>query len=349
MSTLTPLLARVLELVQDNPTTAVLPASDQSIASLRPWREKIEAHTCLALASEAALNLAVDKGETIRIATELGIPVPRTVTVESDADLHAALAEVGYPAVVKPGTSWRREIGGQRLIPCDVLNEQEATQLVQEMHAAGVAALVQELAPGRREAVSLFRASGKVVAKFAQAALRTTPVLGGAFVLRESIPMPDDLHAAAMSLVDAIDLDGYSEVEFRRDASGRPLLMEINPRLSGSIELSVRSGVDFPLMLWQWATGRPVVGCDGFRPGVRLRWLTGDVRWLVETVRRPGRPDSVPPRQALSTFIREFARGDSYDLFEVGDPLPALAELWRLVEKFGPFSGEWRKKPTSRP
>ena len=36
------------------------------------------------------------------------------------------------------------------------------------------------------------------------------------------------------------------------------MLMEINPRLAGGIETAIHSGVDFPLMIWQWAAGLPV-------------------------------------------------------------------------------------------
>ncbi len=61
-----------------------------------------------------------------------------------------------------------------------------------------------------------------------------------------------------MRLVKAIGLDGLCEVEFRRDLSNHPYLMEINARLAGTIENAVRAGVDFPLLLWQWATGQPV-------------------------------------------------------------------------------------------
>ena len=154
-------------------------------------------------------------------------------------------------------------------------------------------------------------------------------------MLRESIPMPADLHGAALSLVDAIGLDGYAEVEFRRDDQGRPLLMEVNPRVSGSLELAVRSGVDFPLMLWQWACGDRVERSKGYRTGVRLRWLTGDGRWLLETLRRPGRPDSMPPGQALTTFAAEFVRGTSYDLWDRHDIGPAVAEVQRVVARLG--------------
>ena len=84
-------------------------------------------------------------------------------------------------------------------------------------------------------------------------------------------------------------MEGPSEVEFRRDAKGRPLLMEINPRLAGTLENAIHSGVDFPLMIWQWGTGQPIEPVTSYRTGVRTRWLAGDLRWLWESVLR-GRP-----------------------------------------------------------
>jgi predicted ATP-grasp superfamily ATP-dependent carboligase len=307
----------VLRWVKEKRTTVVVPSSDQSIASLRPWRSQIEAHTGLAMASEEALAIAVDKQATLRVARDLG------------------MAEIGYPAVIKPQSSWLRDFGGKRLISSAVLNEQEAVAAVAILQRSGAQALAQQLLRGRREGLSLFRAGGEIVGAFAHLSLRTTPMLGGACAVRESMPMPSDSKAAAVSLIDAIDLEGYSHVEFRRDADGRPLLMEVNARLSGSIELASRSGVDFPLMLWQWATGAPVQGCVTYRTGVRLRWLAGDGRWLLETVRGPGRPDAVPAGRAVATFARDFARRSAYDFVDISDPLPAAAELARVLSRAG--------------
>jgi predicted ATP-grasp superfamily ATP-dependent carboligase len=245
------------------------------------------------------------------------------------------MVEIGYPAVIKPQLSWLRDSGGERLLSSAVLNEQEALKAVAMAQGAGTHALVQQLLRGRREGISLFRVGGKVVGAHAHASLRTTPMLGGACAVRESVPMPSDSKAAAVSLVDAIDLEGYSHVEFRRDTEGRPLLMEVNARLSGSIELASRSGVDFPLMLWQWATGAPVQECVEYRIGVRLRWLAGDGRWLLETLRGPDRPDGMPAGRAIATFARDFARRSAYDFVDRSDLLPAAAELGRVLSKSG--------------
>jgi predicted ATP-grasp superfamily ATP-dependent carboligase len=163
-----------------------------------------------------------------------------------------------------------------------------------------------------------------VWAQFAQVAHRMIPVLGGVSVVRESIALPEDVGCAAHRLVDAIDLDGYSEVEFRRDAAGRPLLMEVNARLSGSVEMAVRAGIDFPRLLFAWAAGERLQATTGYRTGLRMRYFAGDVQWLVENVRSRGRPDSTPPLAALSAFMGEFLRPDRYDYVDRHDVKPAL-------------------------
>ena len=106
--------------------------------------------------------------------------------------------------------------------------------------------------------------------------------------MRESIPIPEDIYDPAVALVQAIGLEGVCEVEFRRDAGGRPLLMEINARLAGTIENAVHSGVDFPMMIWRWATGQQVGG--GGLPDRRPDPLAARRHALAARQLRAGRP-----------------------------------------------------------
>jgi len=175
--------------------------------------------------------------------------------------------------------------------------------------------------------VTLFIAGEKVLASCAHVAYRTSPPLGGASVMRESIPIPPDIYSASVRLALAIGMQGVCEVEFRRNAENRALLMEINPRLAGTIYNAVHSGVDFPLMIWQWATGIPIDRVESYRTGVRTRWLHGDLRWLQENQRRAGRPDSLRQARALWTFASEFTRTRHYDCFDWRDPRPVMAEM----------------------
>jgi predicted ATP-grasp superfamily ATP-dependent carboligase len=317
----------VVAFARAHPTRVILPTADAGIAALMPRRAELAAlGTRLALAPDAALLIASDKDRTLSVARELGIDCPQTVKIEGIWDLPEAIDTLGFPCVLKPTVSVTRQSFG-RLYAVEVVNEIEAIKVVQAYLSAGADVLAQQWASGLREGVTLFIAGGAVRAACAHVAYRTSPALGGASVLRESVPLREDVHSAAVRLATAIGLEGVCEVEFRRDAAGRPLLMEVNARLAGTIENAVHSGVDLPLMLWQWATGDPVPMAGQYRTGVRTRWLRGDLRWLRDNRGRAGRPDSMSRIRALASFCAEFVRTFHYDSLDRRDPGPALAEL----------------------
>ncbi len=301
----------------------LIPSSDGTIALLQQHRTVLEPHTRIALAADTALTIAVNKERTLAIAQELGLHVPRGVTISSEGDLRAALHEIGLPAVMKPVESWmsgeQQRVASQLVVSLD-----EARQVVEVLTRSGGSVLVQQFLGGRREAVSFLSAHGEIYARFAQWAKRTEPPLGGQSVLRQSIAVPSDSGEQAERLIRAIGLDGYAEVEFRRDSSGLPFLMEINPRLSASVEIAVRSGVDFPLLLYQWASGRPIQRVERYRVGGWMRYLKGDIMTTIETFQQRGRPDVSSPGRAALDFCLSFLQPMGYDYADWRDPLPAL-------------------------
>ncbi len=319
--------AAVIEFVREHPTRVVLPTGDGVIAAMAPYRERLASLGCaLALAPDCALEIANDKDHTLEVARKLGIDQPKTMRIDCLDELTAVLAEFAFPFVLKPNSSWSGQ-AERRLVPAEVIDQAEAVDVTERFLAAGTSVLAQEWACGRREGVTLFVVGGEVLASCAHVAYRTSPALGGASVMRESIPISEDIYVAALKLVAAIGLEGVCEVEFRRDAKNRPLLMEINARLAGTIENAMHSGVDFPLLIWQWAAGLPVDRVEGYRTGVRTRWLHGDLRWLRDNYQRVGRPDSVSRSRALWMFASEFARTRHYDCFDPHDPRPIMADL----------------------
>jgi len=311
----------------------LITSSDGTLALIRQHREQLERRVRIALAKEPALGIAINKEHTLEMARRLGIGVPRGVNVGSVNDVSAALREIGLPAVVKPVESWLRgEQQGARL-GCElVTTADEAQRAVEELTRLGGSTLFQQFLSGRREAVSLMYAHGEIYARFTQWARRTHPPLGGISVLRQSIAVPEDIGEQAERLVREIELEGYSEVEFRRDSAGKPYLMEINPRLSASIEVAVRAGVDFPYLLYQWANGNPVEQVKGYRVGGWMRYLEGDIMTTVQALtQQRGRPGVTPPAQAIFDFCLSVFKPMGYDYFLWKDPLPACTATTEFV------------------
>jgi predicted ATP-grasp superfamily ATP-dependent carboligase len=325
-------VAAVLQFVRDHSPRVLLPNGDGTIGVLRPYRQQLAELGCvLALAPESALEIANDKARTLDLARSLGIAEPGSISINSIDDLSLAVAEFGFPFVIKPTVSWTEQAVG-RNIPTDVINQDEANAATERILAAGAGVLAQEWVPGRREGVTLFIVDDEVVASCGHVALRTSPPLGGASVIRESVLAPPDILEPAVRLAKAAGLQGTCEVEFRRDAHNRPLLMEINARLAGTIDNAVQSGVDFPLMIWRWATGQVVEPVTTHRSGVRTRWLHGDLEWVRTNWGRVGRPDSVSHSNAIWTFVSEFARCRHYDYFDSHDIKPFVAELRHSIK-----------------
>jgi predicted ATP-grasp superfamily ATP-dependent carboligase len=333
-----PFITYLLELIDTTGVSVLIPSADGSLATLRQHREVIEQRARLAIAKEAALDAAINKDQTLEIATRLGLGVPRGVVLKSASEVGEAVREIGLPAVVKPVESWLwGEQHGVRLICMLVTTPDEARKAVEELTQEGGTVLFQQFLAGRREAVSLFYAHGKMYARFAQWAKRTQPPLGGTSVFRQSIALPDDITEQSERLVREIELEGYSEVEFRRDSEGKPYLMEINPRLSASIEVAVRAGVDFPYLLYQWAKGERIDCVEGYRIGGWMRYLEGDLLTTFQAILERGRPGVTPPTQAVFEFIASFFVPTGYDYFDWRDPLPMWSAtkdfVYRLIQK----------------
>ncbi len=327
----------VLDFLATHPTRVVLPAGDATIAAIAPLREKAAAlGATLALAPLPALEIANDKSRTLDVARELGIEIPRSLAVGGIDELSGVIAEFGFPFVLKPTISWTGKVP-VRVVPREVINMAEAIEATEYFLAAGSGVIAQEWACGRREGVTLFIKDGEVLASCGHVEYRTTPALGGASVMRESMQVPVDILDSAVRLAKAIGLQGVCGVEFRRDAKNNPLLMEINPRLGGTTENAIKSGVDLPMMIWNWATGAEVKPETSYRAGVRTRWLQGDLRWLRENHGRAGRPDSVSRLRSYWIFTSEFARTWHYDFFDLRDPCPAIIELRSAAASGGRF------------
>ncbi len=330
---------RLLQILTTTGATVLIPSSDPTVALLRRHRKPLEQLTHIALAKEPALAIAVNKQQTLEIASKLGLLIPRGIHIASSSDVEAALGEVGLPVVVKPVESWTgNEQQGARFTPQLATTLQSAQQLVEAMTRFGGTVLLQQFLDGKREAMSFLYARGHMYARFAQWAKRTDPPLGGTSVLRQSIPIPPDIGDQAERLVRAIDLEGYSEVEFRRDRAGKAYLMEINPRLSASLEIAVRCGVDFPRLLYQWASGDRIDEVEEYRVGKWMRYLTGDFVTTILSLRRRGQPGIASPARTLFDFGTTFFVPMWYDYLDWRDPRPllpatvgAVRYIWQLA------------------
>lgn len=123
-------------------------------------------------------------------------------------------------------------------------------------------------------------------------------------------------------------------VEFKMDPrDGVPKLMEINPRLWGSLQLAISAGVDFPCMMARLALEGDVAEQLDYRESIIARWLLpGDILHFISN---PGRFKLKP------SFFKFFGKELIYDIISLKDPLPALSRILEMMVFL--FDPEMRK------
>jgi len=97
--------------------------------------------------------------------------------------------------------------------------------------------------PGEEYSVDVLCERGDVLAGVVRLRFASR---GGLATDAQTVDAPDVM-AAAEQVVRATGLSYVNNVQFRRDAEGLPRLLEVNPRIPGTIGLTVQAGLNLPL------------------------------------------------------------------------------------------------------
>ena len=316
----------------------LLPVTEVSLGSIYAFG--IADRWPVACPERAAYEAVVDKHAFLERAVRLGLQVPRTRLYEESADLSTLPDPFQYPVVVKARRS--RFLREGRWVSGDVRVLRAAEDLERARTLPGFAGgvLLQEFIPGNGEATFLLSAAGRPLVRFAHRRIREKPPSGGVSVLSEAIAPDPDLLAGSERLLADLAWTGVAMVEFRRTPEGRAFLMEMNPRLWGSLQLAVDAGVDFPSLLVALARGARIQPAEA-RLGTRTRWLLGDLDHLLICLRRPEmrrlRGRSVT--RLLRDFLGSFRDGSRLEVLRRDDWRPFIQEVRGWLRDLGGRSG----------
>ena len=315
-------VSKLAEIVQRRNVDVIIPVHEDAMAIQR-HRSLIPPNVKIACAAGDQLELALDKGRLLRVAEGLGIPIPRTILPANIKEAESALETIGFPLVIKP----RHGNSGKGIeIALELRQAREAyRRIVSQVGSdTGELPLVQTFAEGELVGSAFLANSGRVVACFTEKYMRCKRAGFGTSVLREPYAN-EELRRLTAHLVAGLGWHGIGHLDFIVPRGKPPLLLEMNPRFWGALEMALLNGYDFPLaLLEQTVYGQ--VRSDCFMPKARpsrCLWIAGEAIACVEEFRN---------RQWLSplhSMLRMIAPGivGRYDDFRWDDPIPFLVEL----------------------
>lgn len=329
------LIAAVTHAVHGEGIDVVIPVSDAASRILLG----ADVGARVAGPTAGAYARASDKARLLETAAACGLRVPRQHVLIAPAPATGHPAIRG-PVVVKPAKS---------VVEVDGRTSRQGVQFVDDasmLHetlatypAEAYPLLVQERTIGDGIGVFVLRVDRRTRLQFGHRRLREKPPAGGVSTYRESMAPPANLLARCEALLDQLDYSGPAMIEFKQDsATGEFVLMEINARLWGSLQLAIDAGVDFPSALVAETLGLPMDGGPPARIGVRTVWELGELDHALAVLRRSRSELHVPAAFAVGPLaairaLLDHRISDHAEVFRWTDPMPFLAEFTRWLAR----------------
>ena len=318
----------ILNKLEKNKYDVVFPVADACLLPLIEHEAEISKYSILAMPNRQTFMKAYDKGNTLQIAKENGIPCPKTYFINDLNELEKIKTELEYPLIIKP----RISSGSRGVELCKSMDELDTK--FEKIFTEYGPLLIQEYIPCGEEigVYALFNFNSEPRALTVQKRIRSYPVSGGPSTLRRTIKN-DEAVKIAFKLLKIMKWVGVAMVEFRIDSRDNiPKLMEVNPRFWGSLQLSILAGVDFPYLLYKMLTEGDVEPTVDYKENVECRWLLpGDILWFLSA---PNKLRNIPEFLKFNT---------NYDILSLEDPGPTLGfilattrylfdkDMWKFV------------------
>jgi len=268
----------------------VLPLVTAELQPLAEHRDRIDATVMVSAAERLAV--ANDKAALYGFLDDAGFEcAPEFRLVESRAAFVDAVEELGYPeepVCFKPpvGSGSRgfrvldeRGDDLQRFLeekPDDATTTLDDVLPVLDSGESFPALAVMEYLPGAEYSVDVLATGDGAHAVVPRSRTRTRAGIS----FEGTVEHREDLVEAATSIARELGLEYNVNLQFKHAADGTPKVIEINPRVSGTIVLCVGAGANLPYLAVKHALGEPL-------PDLDVAWGTSMVRYWDEVFTSP--------------------------------------------------------------
>lgn len=326
-------LDHIVEFSGRNKIELLIPCHEETLL-IAKYRDQLPAHVKIVLPSYDQLLFAHDKQRWHNHALHLNILVP---PIYSPVELRRKLPELSradFPMLIKP----RQGGGGWAVTQVD-----SAAALKEHLHHSLFCGhpwerfIIQKKIIGRVHCVAMLFNRGSLRAMVSYKQLRCYPRSRGQATWRISNHHEAAEHYLRLLLED-LSWHGVCQADFIvEEKTNRPYLIDINPRLWGSLFQAIQSGVDIPHLIFQIAQHGDVSPIFHFVEGVQTHWMGGEIAAFLTEIRNKDAESN--PLEYIRSLLANYRSDD----FCYQDPAPFFAWLW------GQFTKSFRKLRVNSP
>ncbi len=246
------IIEEIIKTCQSRPIDYLMPFGIASYYCISKYQDKLNSVVPSMVPHFSQFQLANDKLKTAEFCKEIGVEVPAVYAQYSPSDLSALSKEVRFPVVVKARSG--SGVSGRVFY---AHNEDELKQFhdaicqnqVPKPGFDPLPPLIQEYIPGFIHDACCLSSHGKVITVFTQKRQVMYPLSGGVGAVNISTHDPV-LTDISHQLLESLEWHGPAQIEFKYDERDkRYKLIEINPKLWGTLDLAIKCGINFPVLI----------------------------------------------------------------------------------------------------
>ena len=273
---------RLLEICKEENVDVVLPFMSAELLPLIDRKSDFEkVGIKVSVSDRASVEITTNKYRFYEFLKEHNLPVPRFAPVKKADDLLPACEACGYPsnAVCVKAT----ELSGSRGIRIvkpdvsrfDLLFHEKPNSffttmedLLATLHERDEMPemMAMEYLPGMEGSVDLIAENGKILYMAYRESTVNLHSIPQAGVLKDN----PEAYAIAEKVVKALNFTGSADLDFKNDANGLPVLMEINPRIAATMRIFKEGGMNLPYLRIKHLLGEALPEVN-IRYGVKMK------------------------------------------------------------------------------
>ncbi len=261
----------IVKIVQSKKYDFLIPTSDLSTEILSAHRERILPYVGMLLPPKELIELARFKDRTYRFALEKGIAIPQTYFPQSLNDVRQLAQKSIFPCVAKKSRGTANK--GNAYFN----DKQSLVNYYEHLIPDDGWPVIQEFIPGDLYGFLAVTHQGELLDCFLYKTEQKY-IAGGTPPYCYSIVDKEFLNTA-QQIVKLLNWTGAINIDFIKGQDSQWRLLEINPRLSGTLPFAYKLGVDLPNIYLSLATGLSGKNFQGihYKPNVRFRFILAEI------------------------------------------------------------------------
>jgi len=285
-------IPKMLRIAEKEEVDVLLPLSTYELMSISKNKAKFESiGTKVMVSDPKPLEIANNKGKLYEFLRKKEIPTPNAIMVDSLDKFERSVHKLGYPDVpvcVKPQISkggrgfriLKKDIDKVDLLinykPDNTITTLEEMISILENAEPFPKLVVMEYLPGKEYSIDLLVKNGEPLITIPRA--RDAIKLGISFI--GTVERNEGVAEMANKIVRAIGLDYNINLQLKYSSEGIPKIIEVNPRVSGTIVLCTGAGVNMPYLGVKMALGEEI-------PEIKPKYGTKMIRYWDEVFITP--------------------------------------------------------------